>query len=206
MIKIAKQAQPFCVLWTVFIAATVSTSIYLAGLFMLLFLFTCYFFRDPKRLCPQEANAAYSPADGRVTAVNKVVINNQKFIHISIFLSVFDCHINRVPVAGKMRSSEFFPGVFRAAYKTGIETINQRQETLFDTAFGELKVVQITGFIARRIFSWLSPNQEIKAGDKMGMIAFGSRTDLWLPEVFNAQVKVGDRLKAGISVVGLAKH
>lgn len=169
------------------------------GLFLLLF--TAFFFRSPKRICPQAPNTLYSPADGKVITVESTQIEGQDYWHLQIFLSVFNCHINRMPIAGEVVSSTFVPGKFKMAFDKGIETENQRQESWLNTSIGKIKLVQITGFIARRIACRLSPGMKLAIGQKFGLIYFGSRTDLYLPKSCTMKVQKGQALKAGLTAI-----
>ena len=176
-----------------------SPTVLYPGIFLLLF--TAFFFRSPKRICPAAANTLYSPADGKVITVESTQMEGQDYWHLQIFLSVFNCHINRMPIAGEVISSTFVPGKFKMAFDKGIETENQRQESWLNTQIGKIKMVQITGFIARRIACSLNPGMKLAIGQKFGLIYFGSRTDLYIPKSCTMQVKAGQKLKAGLTAV-----
>ena len=176
----------------------------IAFIFLVLALFCAFFFRNPKRCCPQEAGTIYSPADGKITDISSVKKNNQDYTRITIFLSVFNCHINRIPYTGEVIKTTHHLGAFLAAYRQGIEDKNERCESEIKTDLGTLYVVQITGAIARRIKNKLKTGNKVKTGEIFGLIMFGSRTDLYLPKTCDILVKKGDRIKAGLSVVAKA--
>ena len=176
-------------------------SVYLGLFFLALSLFCMFFFRNPKRVCPQKPGTIYSPADGKITEICSVSFDDKDYNRITIFLSIFNCHINRIPYKGRIASITHHLGSFLAAYRKSIEDKNERCETRIDTAFGQLKVVQITGAIARRIINRLDEKESVETGSRFGLIMFGSRTDLYLPNTCDILVKKGDRLKAGLSVV-----
>jgi phosphatidylserine decarboxylase len=167
--------------------------------------FFLYFFRDPERTIPGEAAAIVSPADGKVILADEV--KEEKFLHgpakrIGVFMNLFDVHVNRAPVAGVVAASEHIPGQFLAAFKEEAEKANERQATLLLTDGGQqILVVQIAGILARRIVSFCRPGQRLARGERLGMICFGSRVDVYLPATCEVLVKKGDRVKAGETVV-----
>jgi len=167
--------------------------------------FFAYFFRDPERAVPQETEAIVSPADGKVVAVDEV--QEDKFLgrpakRVAIFMNVFDVHVNRAPVAGTVVVSKHQPGRFQAACCPGAEQVNEQQATLLEAGEGRrLLVVQIAGLLARRIIPYVQPGQKLEKGERLGMICFGSRVDLYLPPEVEILVQVGDRVQAGSSVL-----
>ncbi|MDI6852152.1 MAG: phosphatidylserine decarboxylase family protein [Deltaproteobacteria bacterium] len=177
----------------------------LAGLGLLAGLFFLYFFRDPERTAPSEADAVVSPADGRVILVDEV--REEKFLRgpakrVAVFMNVFDVHVNRSPMAGKVAASEHRDGRFLAAFKEEAEKANERQATLLTVNDGrQVLVVQIAGLLARRIILYPGPGDFLAKGERLGMICFGSRVDLYLPPTCEILVKKGDRVKAGASIV-----
>jgi phosphatidylserine decarboxylase len=174
----------------------------------LLWLFVISFFRDPERVIPTDATAVVSPADGTVTHIEEV--NDADFpggraLRVSIFLSVFNVHVNRTPRSAKVTRLRYFPGEFGDA-RGGHCTVRNEQFwiDLQDGATGvPIRVKQIAGAIARRIVCWLKLGEEVKAGDRLGMIKFGSRTDLLLPvtAVEKVLVKVGDAVHGGSTIL-----
>lgn len=177
---------------------TVDTTI--ISIFSILLVFVTSFFRDPLRNINREDDIIYAAADGKITQINDVEINGKPYHQIVTFLSVFNCHVNRIPLAGKIIKTDHIPGKFLAAMRGDIDKKNERQETELDTKIGIVKVVQITGAIARRICCDLSPDQSVKTGERFGLIRFGSRTDVYLPkDKVELNVKVGDNVKGGLS-------
>ncbi|MDP3182777.1 MAG: phosphatidylserine decarboxylase family protein [Desulfobaccales bacterium] len=168
--------------------------------------FFAYFFRDPQRLGPSDPAAIVSPADGKVVFLDE--IQEDRFLHgpakrLAIFMNVFDVHVNRAPVAGTVADIRHQPGKFKAAFLKEADRLNEQQATLLDRdKGGQVLVVQIAGLLARRIIGFVKPGQKLARGERLGMICFGSRVDLYLPPESEILVKVGDRLKAGSSTVG----
>lgn len=167
--------------------------------FFVLFLFGLFFFRDFERVCPAEEGVVYSPADGRIMDVKSVSFDDKGYYQIVIFLSVFNCHVNRIPYSGKVIETKHVSGKFLAAFRGDIDQKNERQETVFETDQGLMKVVQITGAIARRIVCRLKARQSVRIGERFGMIKFGSRTDLYVPQTAAVLVKKGDTVKGALT-------
>jgi phosphatidylserine decarboxylase len=168
--------------------------------------FTTYFFRDPERQVRAEAGTLYAPADGVVTMVDE--IEEPRFIkgpayRIATFLSVFDVHINRSPCGGVVRYREHIGGEFRAAWDKEAHDVNERNYIGLETPYGPILVVQIAGLIARRIICWPAIGEELASGERIGLIRFGSRTDLIFPrELGRPMVQPGARMVGGLSVMG----
>jgi phosphatidylserine decarboxylase len=159
------------------------------------------FFRDPNRTTPEDTTAIFSAADGTVTAIEQVADFNERNLRVSVFLSVFNVHINRAPVAGTIEEIEWRPGKFHDARSDSAASQNERQDWLFMTKFGSVRMRQIAGLIARRSVAWKRVGDSVAAGERVGMIRFGSRTDLFLPGSAIPEVKIGDRVKAGQTIV-----
>jgi len=169
-----------------------------AGFFVALALFMAFFFRDPRRTIPTEANIIVSAADGKVTRIEDRA--DGKFV--SVFLSPTDVHINRAPIAGRVVKVELFQG--RKAPATSNEA-SQTNERNAMTIKGEKMTVvctQIVGILARRIVCWSKPGDNLELGEKYGLIKFGSRTDLLMPKNTEIAVKVGDRVVGGETIIG----
>lgn len=155
---------------------------------LLLTIYVAYFFRDPDRIVPQREGLIIAPADGLVSAVEDVVpppelgFGDQKMTRISIFLNVFNVHINRTPVAGEIVRIKYIPGLFLNADLDKASLDNERNSLVIETRNGdEIGVVQIAGFIARRIVSFVKEGDRLGAGERFGLIRFGSRTDVYFP-------------------------
>ncbi len=166
----------------------------------------CLFFRDPDRATPVSANALIAPADGRVVFVGKVDSNpyvDGSCVKVGIFMSVFNVHVNRIPFAGKIQEIHHYPGKFMPADKDAASLQNERNAVILKTDdHRTIGVVQVAGLIARRIITWVNAEENVAAGSRFGMICFGSRVDLYLPEDAEILVKKGEKVTAGLSVVG----
>jgi phosphatidylserine decarboxylase len=166
-----------------------------------------YFFRDPPRAVPLDDAAAVSPADGRVSAVSLVVppdelgLGPQTRRRVSIFMSVFDCHVNRAPLAGTVARIAYRPGRFFNAALDKASEENERNGIVLDTAHGPIAVVQIAGLIARRILCFVGQGERLLAGQRIGLIRFGSRLDVYLPATAAVAVAVGQTAIAGETVI-----
>jgi phosphatidylserine decarboxylase len=173
---------------------------------LLLAAFMAYFFRDPRRDAPADESLVVSPADGRVTRIEKLSPEEDGSpTVVSIFLSPFDVHINRSPIAGVVVESVYTKGRFMIATKDEASVVNEQNAL---TIQGERMTVvckQIAGVLARRIVCWKKPGDPLKRGERFGLIKFGSRTDLVLPAQVEVSVEVGARVRGGVSVIGRIK-
>ena len=166
----------------------------------------CGFFRDPDRVIPKEPHVIVSPADGKVISVGPV--EHTRFYEgscqkISIFMSVFNVHVNRIPVDGKVKNVGYHPGKFFAANLDKASLQNEHNAVFLETADGKpLCTVQVAGLIARRIICNVQPGDDVCKGQRFGMICFGSRLDVYLPGDAEIKVAVGDKVRAGSSVIG----
>jgi phosphatidylserine decarboxylase len=176
---------------------------WLAAPLLLLAAFMAYFFRDPRRAVPTEADAVVSPADGRVTRVEKVSPADPRSpTVVSIFLSPFDVHINRSPIAGEVVNVNYTKGRFMIATRDEASLVNEQNSL---TIRGEKITVtckQIAGVLARRIVCWKRAGDTLALGERFGLIKFGSRTDLTLPHEVEVLVEVGARVRGGVTLIG----
>jgi len=168
--------------------------------------FVCYFFRDPERLIPQQEGAVVSPADGKVL-VTEVVKGSEfapeEMLKISIFMSVFNVHVNRIPETGIVTDVVYHPGKFISANLDKASKDNERNAVSLTVTGGhKLIVVQVAGLIARRIICKIRKGNRLSRGARFGLICFGSRLDLYLPPDTAPAVQVGDRVRAGASILG----
>ena len=171
-------------------------------------LWCVYFFRDPQRVTPVRAGLVVSPADGRIQSVGTAVpppemnLGEAPLTRISIFLNVFDVHVNRIPLDGRVVDLHYRPGTFVNASLDKASVDNERQSVSLETADGRrLGVVQIAGLIARRIVCGLQEGQSVRAGERFGLIRFGSRTDVYLPDGVAPLVAVGQQAIGGETVL-----
>lgn len=165
-----------------------------------------FFFRDPDRVSPADDNLILSPADGRVVLIQEVLEDEyigKKVTQVSIFLSPLDVHVNRVPISGKLEYVKYYPGKYLMAWEDHASELNERAHFgVLHPSGIKMMFKQITGFLARRIVYHIGEGDQIKAGERFGIMKFGSRMDLLLPENVAIRVKKGDRTVAGESVIG----
>jgi len=204
-----KEGIPF-VLATLIIAAFFAVLFYWVGgytplvgfiLFVGMTLFMAYFFRDPQRTIPSEVDIVVSAADGRVTRVEDR--ENGKFV--SVFLSPFDVHLNRAPIAGKIVKVDYIKGKKNPATSDEASLINERNSLTIEGEKMTVVCTQIAGIVARRIVCWSKLGDSLAIGEKFGLIKFSSRTDLLMPKEVEVLVKVGDRVVGGETVVARLK-
>ena len=181
---------------------------WVAGLFGGLFLFVTWFFRDPERIVPQEPNAIVSPGDGKVVEIvpdKDPLLERDGYTRISVFLNVFNVHVNRVPIAGKIQTFRYNKGKFlnAASHKASLE--NEQSAILLNNGHVTILVKQIAGLIARRIVCWAKEGDEFQRGQRYGLIRFGSRMDVFVPEGTDIKVKIGDIVNGGSSIIGYLK-
>lgn len=173
--------------------------------FVVLAAFFAYFFRDPERLVPDTPNLVVSPADGRVLIAGPADTRAAppgEWIQVSIFLSPMDVHINRAPVSGRVTRVEYHPGSFLPAYRPHA-SLNERTEISIDHAGQTVVVRQIVGVLARRVVCRLTEGQTVRTGERLGLMKFGSRMDVFLPPAAELRARVGDRVRGGESVLAV---
>lgn len=170
-------------------------------------LWICYFFRDPVRVTPQDPDLVISPADGRISSIVEVVpppelqLGQEKMLRISVFMNVFDVHVNRAPVAGRVARIAYTPGLFLNADLDKASEDNERSAMVIETPRGPVGVVQIAGLVARRIVSFVKEGDQLAAGQRFGLIRFGSRVDVFLPAGVVPAVGLNQRAVAGETVL-----
>jgi phosphatidylserine decarboxylase len=175
----------------------------LAFIFWALTWFSCHFFRDPERVVPTDANVAVSPADGKVIKIRPTEdpLTGESRTCISIFMNVCNVHVNRSPVAGNITAIKYYPGKFFNAAWDKASTDNERCAYRVAGKDGDFTMVQIAGLIARRIVCRVEEGDKLNRGERFGLIRFGSRVDLYLPENYTPAVSIGDHVCAGQTVV-----
>lgn len=205
-IPLAREGYPF-ILASIFVTIiTWLVGLQAASWFSLaLTIFVVSFFRDPERDIPAEPDAVISPADGRIIIAEKIFEDRflkQDALKISIFMNVFNVHVNRVPASGKVLGVFYNPGKFFSADKDKASLENEQNALLIEADNGKKFVVnQIAGLIARRIVCYAKQGDSLEKGKRFGMIRFGSRLDVYLPVDCNVNVKIGDKVKAGSSIL-----
>lgn len=178
----------------------------LSALGLLLLLFSFYFFRDPERAVPEVKNVIISPADGKIIVIDEV--EEDEFFHtkvkkVSIFMSVWDVHVNRIPISGRVSYFNYERGQFLPAYKD--DAALQNEHTSIGIENENIKVFfrQIAGILARRIVCHIREGHKVKIGERFGMIKFGSRVDIFLPTNVQIKVKLNEKVKAGQTIIGI---
>ncbi|UCC80589.1 MAG: phosphatidylserine decarboxylase [Candidatus Zixiibacteriota bacterium] len=175
------------------------TFAYVATVFFFLGMAVMLFFRDPDRKIPEGENLILSPADGRVIKIEEI----NGYPALSIFLSIFDVHVNRAPVSGTVKYFKYHPGKFHSAFKDKAEKENQKNEIEIETSAGIVKMFQVAGSIARRTTFHHKIGDNLKAGQRIGLIRFGSRVDLVLPVGSKIDTRLRQRVKGGKTVLGM---
>ena len=207
LVPIHREGYPFIAAF--FVAAIVLgwlwSPLYYIGL--LLTGWCAYFFRDPQRVTPVNDDLVISPADGVVSHITNLVppaeldLSDNQMLRISVFMNVFNCHVNRIPLRGKILRKVYKSGSFLSAELDKASLDNERNSLVLDTPHGEIAVVQIAGLVARRIVCWADKGEEMAAGERFGLIRFGSRLDVYLPKGAVPKVAIGQTMIAGESVL-----
>ena len=204
----AREGIPFIVTGVVILCVFVSLGNALLIVVSALFsLFVTAFFRDPSREADASGNAILTPADGRIIGIEQVEDRQSPLgrptVKISIFMSIFNVHVNRVPASGQIREIIYRPGRFFSANLSKASEENEANRIVLQTDTGHLVVfVQIAGLIARRIVCWVREDDNVKAGQRFGLIRFGSRVDLYLPDSTQIGVQPRQKVKAGKTILG----
>lgn len=204
---VAREGLPF-----ILIAAAISVLVFaLAGpaagaVSLLLPAFVTNFFRDPERMPPSGEDLVVSPADGKVVSVSEVDENrylNRRMKRVCVFMNVFNVHVNRVPVSGRVAAVRYHPGKFLVGFAEKASLDNEQNAIVIQQDKGrEVLFIQIAGLVARRIVCYLSGGERVTRGERFGLIRFGSRVDVYLPIEAELRVKVGDKTKAGETILG----
>lgn len=175
----------------------------LAGVCFVLAGFVLYFFRDPERAIPTEPGAIVSPADGRVLAVESVGEDNERRTKVSIFLSLFDVHVNRAPIAGTIRQVQYQPGKFHVATAARAAQENEQNIVTMEGDRTRVTFKQIAGILARRIEFWKKVGDQLQRGERVGMIRFGSRVEVLLDPRCQVRVRPGEQVRGGSSILAI---
>jgi len=204
---VAKEGLPFLVpsaLLTIFLGGMGWKVLMSLGI--LLTIFIAFFFRNPKRKIPSLQNIILSPADGRIVHVGECEENRflkEKALKVSIFMSLFNVHINRAPAAGKVLERSYHPGRFLVASVDKASLLNEQNAFVLETEDQfKILLIQIAGFVARRIVCYAKAGDTLRKGEIFGLIRFGSRIDLYLPTEVKPIVRVGQHVKGGESIIG----
>jgi phosphatidylserine decarboxylase len=171
------------------------------GIVIFLGLFVFYFFRNPERTIPSEVGAVVSPADGHIVEIVEEELDSLAGRRVTIFLSIWDVHVQRAPVAGRIESVVYRPGRFYAAFRSAASRENEQNIIRIETPAGPLVFKQIAGAIARRVLCWKTKGEIVALGERVGIIRFGSRVDVWLPKEAQVVVRRGQKVKGGESIL-----
>lgn len=175
---------------------------WILGVIFLALGFFCFsFFRDPDRAVPEDPAAIVAPADGRVVVVTEEANAGRPGTRISIFLAIWNVHVNRSPAAGVITKVDYHAGQFLAAWDPKASAQNEQNVFTLATPIGNLEFKQIAGLVARRVVSWKKPQDVVAKGERIGLVRFGSRVDLWIPAGSELLVKVGDTVYGGSSTL-----
>jgi phosphatidylserine decarboxylase len=200
-LRIVRESIPYIIVPLVLSVAASLFGLWLTGLWLLLVaVFMAFFFRDPKRVPPNDPDVVVSPADGRVTRIETGQAGAPTLI--SIFLSPFDVHINRAPIPGKIVDVVYSPGKFLMATNEKASVVNEQNALTIQGEKITVVCKQIAGILARRIVCWKNTGDRLNLGERFGMIKFSSRTDVLLPANVKVTVAEGDRVRGGITVIG----
>jgi phosphatidylserine decarboxylase len=178
---------------------------YLTLAFAVVALFMMFFFRDPARQGEYLPGRLISPADGKVVIVRETedaFLFRKKVMQVSVFLSPLDVHINWIPISGRVVYQQYHPGKFFPAFEEKASLANEQMQLGIETPYGKILMKQIAGILARRVVCYPKLDDSVTAGQRMGLMKFGSRIDLLLPLGTKVNVKVGDRVKGGVTVIG----
>jgi phosphatidylserine decarboxylase len=206
-VPIHKEGYPFILIGVVLMVLGFLWTEPLGWILAILTLWVCYFFRDPERVTPVRDGLVVSPADGRVSQVAPAVpppelaLPPEPMQRVSVFMNVFDCHVNRAPVAGRIARVVYTPGLFLNAELDKASEDNERSAVVIETGGVAIGVVQIAGLVARRIVSFVHAGDAVGAGERFGLIRFGSRVDVYLPMAARVLVGAGQLSIAGETVL-----
>jgi len=205
--KVHPEGYKFLIISSIITLVVLSISSFFGFIFIFITIWVYYFFRDPERVVIEDQNYLTSPADGRISSISEVKgpvelgLDSQQFTRVSIFMNVFDCHVNRSPSNGEIEEIFYKPGKFLNASLDKASEENERNYfKIKDDTNENIVVVQIAGLIARRIVTQVQKTQKIKQGERLGMIRFGSRVDIYFSRR-NTMVKVGQNVIAGESLI-----
>ncbi len=206
--KVHPEGYKFLIISSIITLILLSISSFFGFIFIFVTIWVYYFFRDPERIVIEDSNYLVSPADGRISSISEVKgpielgLDNKQFTKVSIFMNVFDCHVNRSPLNGEIEEIFYKPGKFLNASLDKASEENERNYfKIKDEETSEnIVIVQIAGLIARRIVTQVQKSQKVKQGERLGMIRFGSRVDIYFSQR-NTMVKVGQNVIAGESLI-----
>jgi len=207
LVPVHRAGYPFIAIGLILTIAAGFVSSALAWIAAIITGWVIHFFRDPPRTTPQSAELIVSPADGRVSMIVEVLpppelqLPAKPMLRVSVFMSIFDCHVNRMPIAGRVSRIAYTPGRFVNADLDKASEHNERNALAIASAHGPIAVVQIAGLIARRIVSFSKEGDSVQPGERIGLIRFGSRVDVYMPDTATPTVDIGSKTVAGETVI-----
>ena len=210
MLKIAPDGYPFIIIFALItILVYIFGKPWIAVLPLTITIFIAFFFRDPERTMPGGNGIFVSPADGKIILIKNVY--EKDYLHteskeISIFMSLFNVHVNRAPCDGKVSLIKHSPGKFLVAHKDAASMENENTVILLEGKDGKILVRQVAGYLARRIVCRVKVDDVLRRGERYGMIKFGSRLDIYLPKDAEIKIKLGDKVRAGETIIGVSKQ
>ena len=208
MLKFAREGYPFILVFAVITILTLSfvEPLLMSVIPFSLTLFMCYFFRDPERVTTDGKDFLYAPADGKIILIRETTedeVLNGKALEVSIFMSVFNVHVNRAPCAGVVKRVEHYPGRFMAAFREEASKANEHVTMMLESDHDKIVVRQVAGLLARRIVCRAKPGDMLTQGQRFGLIKFSSMVDIFMPLNTQIKVKEGDSVRAGESILGI---
>ncbi len=207
---VAREGLPFIAVGIVLTSISLAVGwICPALILFLITLFIVWFFRNPSRTIPDSRNLIVAPADGKIIEIKEEFEKrhlNERTIKVSIFMSIFNVHINRIPYSGKVLSVSYNPGRFISANRDKASLENEQNAILVETKEGKrILFIQIAGLIARRIVCWLKVGNNVERGERFGLIRFGSRVDIFLPIDVDLKITKGSKVRGGETVIGVMR-
>jgi len=206
MFQFAKEGYPFIIFFAVItVLSIIFQANWVTVVAIILTIFMLYFFRDPDRHAIPDANSFYAPADGKVIQIRETLedeLSNERMIEVSIFMNAFNVHVNRVPCEGTVKEVKHYSGRFMAAFKEEASKSNEHINMVMECKQGTVMMRQVAGLIARRAVCRVKPGDTLKQGERYGLIKFSSRVDLFLPLGTEVKVQLGDKVKAGETLIG----
>lgn len=208
MLQFAKEGYPFILFFAVITVLSVFFKMHwVTAVALILTLFMLYFFRDPDRNTVPGEDLFYSPADGKIVQIRETVedeLLNQKMLEVSVFMNAFNVHVNRSPCKGTVSRVKYYPGRFMAAFKEEASKANEHINMVLQCAENTIMVRQVAGLLARRAVCRMKEGDALRQGERYGIIKFSSRVDIFLPLDSMVKVQLGDKVKAGETVIAIS--
>ena len=208
MFQFAKEGYPFIIFFAVVtVLSVILRANWVTVVALVLTFFMLYFFRDPDRHTTPDINSFYAPADGKVIQIRETLedeLLHEKMIEVSIFMNAFNVHVNRVPCEGTVKEVKYYSGRFMAAFKEDASKANEHINMVMECKQGNVMMRQVAGLLARRAVCRVKPGDTLEQGERYGIIKFSSRVDVFLPLGTEVKVQLGDKVKAGESLIAIS--